>query len=423
MRKVVVTGMGVVCPSGVGINATWDNLVKGNSGLQRIEFEKFDLPCKVAGIVPRGSYSEGKFDPEEWIEPKELRRIGRFTSYALCAAEQAILQSGINSLSDEQKLKAGVYIGAGIGGLQNIYEASIYLESGNYKKMSPFFIPAALINLPSGHVSIKYGLKGPNSSVVTACATGTHAVGDSYRIIRDGEADVMVAGSAEATVDPIGIAGFSRMNALSTAFNDNPQTASRPWNKYRDGFVMGEGAGIFVLEELEHAKKRGATILAEVVGYGMSSDANHITAPCADGDGGARSMLEAMRIANISPNQIDYINAHGTSTPLGDAAEILGIKKAFGEHAYKLSVSSTKSAMGHLLGGAGSVEAFVTVKAIMESEIPPTLNLKDEERDPEIDPNIDLVPLKSKKKTINYAMSNSFGFGGTNATLIFKKYE
>ena len=422
MKRVVVTGMGIVSPVGVGVNTAWDNIINSKSGLGKTSgFDASSLPSHVSGEVPLGSYEEGKWNPEEWVDAKELRRIDKFIAYAISASRQAMQDANFGELTEAEKEEFGVHLGSGIGGLQTIYENSVLLGNDQYRKMSPFFIPAALINLPSGHVSIEYDLKGPNLSIVTACATGTHAIGDSYKMIRDGEALMMIAGGAEASVNPIGVAGFARMNALSTQYNDNPQAASRPWDKGRDGFVIAEGSGVLVLEEYEHAKARGAKIYAEIVGYGSSGDANHITAPCADGNGAARCMERALRFGGIKKEDIGYINAHGTSTPLGDKAEIQGIKKVFGEHAYNLSVSSTKSATGHLLGASGAIEAIFSIKALQTEILPPTLNL--ENRDEEVDPKIDLVPLVSKKKDIQYAMSNSFGFGGTNGTLIFKKYS
>lgn len=420
MKRVVVTGMGIVSPVGVGIETAWNNIINSKSGLVNTKgYDVSSLPSLVSGEVPEGSYSEGKWNSEEWVDTKELRRIDKFIVYAISAARQAMQDANFGELSEEDKEEFGVHLGSGIGGLQTIYENSVILGNNQYKKISPFFIPASLINLPSGHISIEYGLKGPNLSIVTACATGTHAIGDSYKMIRDGEVKMMIAGGTEASVNPIGIAGFARMNALSTKYNDNPTQASRPWDKGRDGFVIAEGSGVLVLEEYEHAKARGAKIYAEILGYGSSGDANHITSPCADGDGAARCMERALRFGGVKKEDIGYINAHGTSTPLGDKAEIQGIKKVFGEHAYKLSVSSTKSSTGHLLGASGAVEAIFSIKALQDGILPPTLNLEN----PDEGCDLDLVPLVAKKKDINYAMSNSFGFGGTNGTLIFKKYS
>lgn len=420
MKRVVVTGMGIVSPVGVGINKAWENIINSKSGLGTISsFDASDSPSKVSGEVPLGSYEQGKWNPEEWLDAKELRRIDKFIAYAIAASRQAMEDANFGELSEEEKEEFGVHLGSGIGGLQTIYENAVLLGGDQYRKMSPFFIPASLINLPSGHVSIEYGLKGPNLSMVTACATGTHSIGESYKIIRDSEALMMLAGGAESSVNPLGVAGFARMNALSTSHNDNPQSASRPWDKGRDGFVIAEGAGVLILEEYEHARSRGAKIYAEVVGYGSSGDANHITAPCEDGNGAARCMERALRFGGIKKEDIGYINAHGTSTPLGDKAEIQGIKKVFGDYAYKLSVSSTKSATGHLLGASGAIEAIFSIKALQDGILPPTLNLENIEDDCDLD----LVPLVAKKKDIQYAMSNSFGFGGTNGTLIFKKYS
>ncbi|MCL2566776.1 MAG: beta-ketoacyl-[acyl-carrier-protein] synthase II [Alphaproteobacteria bacterium] len=455
MKRVVITGMGIVSPVGVGVNAAWSNLINAKSGIGRTSgFEVSNFPSHVSGEIPLGSYADGKWTAEEWVSAKELRRIDKFIAYAIAASRQAMTDANFSSLTEEEKENFGVHLGSGIGGLQTIYENSallardailvdnipeealikeklpedsIFLDEdkknnlykNTYKKISPFFIPGALINLPSGHVSIEYGLKGPNLSVVTACATGTHAIGDSYKLIRDGEAIAMITGGAESSVNPIGVAGFSRMQALSTNFNDNPAKASRPWDKDRDGFVIAEGAGVLVLEELEHALNRGTKIYGEVVGYGTSGDAHHITAPSESGEGAARCMLRALKFGGVKNEDIGYINAHGTSTPLGDKAEISAVKKVFGDHAYKLSISSTKSATGHLLGATGAVEAIFSVKALEEGVIPPTLNLDN----PDDGCDLDLVPHTAKKKDIQYAMSNSFGFGGTNGTLIFKKYS
>lgn len=419
MRRVVITGMGVVSPVGVGVDYAWKNLIESKSGIVKINSFNTDvLPSKIAGEIPLGSVNDGLWNVEDWISAKEARRIDKFIAYALAAAKQAMVDSGLlEILTEKQKEEFGVNIGAGIGGLQEIYTNSLLLGTDQYRKMSPFFIPAALINLASGMASIEYGLTGPNTSVVTACATGTHAIGDSYRLIKHGYANFMLAGGAESSVNPIGVAGFARMNALSTNFNDNPSAASRPWDKDRDGFVVAEGAGVVVLEEYEHAKKRGATIHGEVCGYGMSGDANHITSPCANGSGAARCMERAILEAKINPEEIGYINAHGTSTPLGDTAEVQAIKKVLGKHAYKCPVSSTKSATGHLLGAAGAFEAIMVLKALQTAIIPPTLNLDN----PEEGCDLNFVPKTSQEHKINYAMSNSFGFGGTNGTLILKK--
>lgn len=413
MRRVVVTGIGLITPLGATTDSTWNNLIDGKSGIKQITAEMFDtsdLPTKIAGIVP-------DFDLEKYIPSKDQRKMDKFIHYAIVAADQAVEDSGWKVTDQESAFRTGVMIGSGIGGLSVIEENANILKEKGPRRISPFFIPASLINLASGQVSIKHGFKGPNHSVVTACSTGAHALGDAARIISSGDADVMIAGGAEGAVCRLGIAGFNACRALSTAYNDNPEKASRPWDKDRDGFVMGEGAGVVVLEEYEHAKKRGAKIYAELVGYGLSGDAYHITAPAEDGDGGYRAMKMALAKAGVKPEQVDYINAHGTSTPLGDMIELTAVKNLFGDHTKNLSMSSTKSAIGHLLGAAGSVEAIFAVLAIQNSILPPTLNLEN----PSEGCDIDLVPLKAKKKDINYALSNSFGFGGTNASLLFKK--
>ena len=416
MRRVVVTGLGLVTPLGVGVENTWSKLLNGESGIRAIQsFDVSDLPAKVAAQLPRGETKEGKFNADDWVEPKEQRRMDPFIVYAMAAAQQAIEDAGAKPNTEEEKERTGVMIGSGIGGLIGISEGAVTLHEKGPRRVSPFFIPSNLINLASGHVSIKYGLKGPNHAVVTACSTGAHAIGDAARLIMWDDADVMVAGGTEAAVSRLGIAGFAAARALSTGFNDTPEKASRPWDKRRDGFVMGEGAGVVVLEEYERAKARGAKIYAEVTGYGMSGDAHHITAPAEDGNGGFRSMRAAIKRAGLKTSDIDYVNAHGTSTPLGDEIELGAVKRLFGEDAYKLSMSSTKSAIGHLLGAAGSVEAIFSVLAIRDQIAPPTLNLED----PSDGCDIDLVPLKAKKRPIRHALSNSFGFGGTNASLVF----
>ncbi|MDM7946862.1 beta-ketoacyl-ACP synthase II [Oceanibaculum nanhaiense] len=417
MRRVVVTGMGLVTPLGCGVSATWDRLVAGQSGITGVQhFDVSDLPAKIAGQVPSGPASEGKFNADEWISTKDQRKMDRFIIYAVAAADQAVADSGVAPQTDEESERVGVMIGSGIGGLETIYNGSITLKEQGPRRVTPFFIPAALINLASGHVSIKYGFRGPNHAPVTACSTGAHAIGDAARLIMHGDCDVMVAGGAEAAVSRIGIAGFSAARALSTNYNDTPEKASRPWDKDRDGFVMGEGAGIVVLEEYERAKRRGATIYAELVGYGMSGDAHHITAPADDGNGGFRSMRNALRDAGLSPEDIDYVNAHGTSTPLGDEIELGAVKRLFGDATKSISMSSTKSAIGHLLGAAGSVEAIFCIQAMRNSLVPPTLNL---DNPSESCTGIDLVPHKAKERKVRAALSNSFGFGGTNASLIF----
>ncbi len=416
MRRVVVTGLGLVTPLGVGVETVWQNLIAGRSGLSSVTaFDVSDLPCKVAGQVPRGPFAEGGFAADESIPPKDQRKMDMFIQYALAAATEAVRDAGWEPAAEEDRERTGVLIGSGIGGLQGIYDAAIVMYEKGPRRVSPFFIPACLINLASGHVSIRFKFKGPNHSVVTACSTGAHALGDAARLIMLDDADVMVAGGAEATVSRLGVAGFSAARALSTGFNDTPTRASRPWDKDRDGFVMGEGAGIVVLEELEHARARGAKIYAEIIGYGLSGDAHHITAPAEDGSGGFRAMRAALKRAKMTPEDIDYINAHGTSTPLGDEIELGAVKRLFGDHAYKLSMSSTKSAIGHLLGAAGSVEAIFSILAIRDSIVPPTLNLDN----PSAGCDIDLVPHKAKQRPVRAALSNSFGFGGTNASLIF----
>ena len=377
------------------MDATWSRLINGESGLGAIQsFDVSDLSCKVAGQVPLGETSEGKFNPDDWVEPKEQRKMDTFIVYALSAAIQAVEDSGWKPTDAPDQERTGVMIGSGIGGLPAIAEAAVTLLERGARRISPFFIPSALINLASGHVSIKYGFRGPNHAVVTACATGAHAIGDAARLIQMEDADVMVAGGTEAAVCRLGLAGFAAARALSTGFNDTPTRASRPWDKDRDGFVMGEGAGVVVLEEYEHARKRGAKIYAEVSGYGLSGDAYHVTAPASDGDGGFRAMTAALKRAQLGTGDIDYINAHGTSTPLGDEIELGAVKRLFGDDVYKLSMSSTKSAIGHLLGAAGSVEAIFSVLSIRDSILPPTLNLEN----PSEGCDIDLVPLKAKER-------------------------
>jgi 3-oxoacyl-[acyl-carrier-protein] synthase II len=408
----------MVTPLGCGVEVTWRRLLASQSGIGTIQaFDVSDLPAKIAGMVPRGETTSGLFNVDEWVPPKDQRKMDEFIVFAITAATQAVEDSGWKPEDAENRERTGVLIGSGIGGLPGIMEGVITLHEKGPRRVSPFFIPSNLINLASGHVSIKYGFSGPNHAVVTACSTGAHAIGDAARMIIWEDADVMVAGGAEAAVCRIGIAGFAAARALSTNFNDDPPKASRPWDKARDGFVMGEGAGIVVLEELEHAKRRGAKIYAEVIGYGMSGDAYHITAPAEDGNGGYRAMRNALRRANLAPDQIDYINAHGTSTPKGDEIELGAVKRLFGDHAYKLSMSSTKSAIGHLLGAAGSVEAIFSILALRDGIVPPTLNLDD----PSPGCDIDLVPHKAKERPVRYVLSNSFGFGGTNASLIFAR--
>jgi len=420
MRRVVVTGMGMVSSLGVGIKTNWDGLMASKSGIRKIEnFDVTDLPAKIGGQVPEGPTEEGKFTADDWVSPKDRRRMDDFIVYGLAAAEQAVQDSGWVAEEDEEAWRTGVLIGSGIGGLSEISGGAITVNEGRARRLSPFFIPASLINLVSGHVSIRNGFKGPNHAVVTACSTGAHAIGDAARIIMWDDADVMVAGGAEAAICPLGVAGFCAARALSTGFNDTPEQASRPWDKDRDGFVMGDGAGVVVLEELEHAKKRGAKIYGEIVGYGMSGDAHHITAPAEDGNGGYRCMQAALKRAGLNPEDIDYVNAHGTSTPLGDEIELGAVKRLFGDHAYNISMSSTKSAIGHLLGAAGAVEAIFSILAMNNGVVPPTLNLEN----PSDGCDIDLVPKTPKERKVRTVLSNSFGFGGTNASLVFKAFE
>ena len=419
MRRVVVTGLGIVCPLGAGVKTVWRRLIAGESGLRKIDqFQVDDLPAKVAGVIPRGDGSEGAFNADAVLEPKEQRKVDDFITFAMAAAEEALADAGWAPQTEDDRCATGVLIGSGIGGLQGIEEAAHILRDKGPRRISPFFIPGRLINLASGQVSIRHGLKGPNHAVVTACSTGAHAIGDASRLIALGDADVMVAGGTESPICRIAVAGFSACRALSTAFNDEPERASRPYDKLRDGFVMGEGAGIVVLEELEHARARGAKIYGEVVGYGMSGDAYHITAPAMDGDGAFRCMKAALKRASVEPSEIDYINAHGTSTPLGDEIELGAVTRLVGNAAGKITMSSTKSAIGHLLGAAGSVEAIFSLLAIRDQVAPPTLNLDD----PSVETALDLVPHKAKPMSIDVALSNSFGFGGTNASLVFRRY-
>ncbi|MBT5647833.1 MAG: beta-ketoacyl-ACP synthase II [Rhodospirillaceae bacterium] len=417
-RRVVVTGIGAVTPLGAGVDNIWGRILNGESGAGTIQgFDVSDLGVKIACEVPIGDRESGAFNPDDHVAPKDQRKMDRFIIYGIGAADEAIADAGWTPDSEEELERTGVMIGSGIGGLETIAEAAMLLRDKGPRRVSPFFIPSSLINLASGQVSIKYGYKGPNHAPVTACSTGAHAIGDASRLIGFGDADVMIAGGAEAAVCRLGIAGFAAARALSSDFNDEPTRASRPWDKDRDGFVMGEGAGVVVLEEYEHAKARGAKIYAEIAGYGLSGDAHHITSPPPDGNGGYRAMQSALRNAEMNIEDIDYINAHGTSTPLGDEIELGAVKRLFGDHAYKLSMSSTKSAIGHLLGAAGAVEAIFSVKAIRDGVAPPTLNLEN----PSDGCDIDLVPLQAKERTIDAALSNSFGFGGTNASVIFKK--
>ncbi|MDR4305101.1 beta-ketoacyl-ACP synthase II [Chelatococcus sambhunathii] len=419
MRRVVVTGLGIVCPLGSGVEAVWTRLIAGESGLRPItQFKVDDLPARVAGIIPRGT-GEGEYNPDLAMEPKEQRKVDDFITFAVAAADEALADAGWKPETEEDRCATGVLIGSGIGGLPGIEEGTNILRDKGPRRVSPFFIPGRLINLASGHVSIKHGLKGPNHAVVTACSTGAHAIGDAARLIMLGDADVMVAGGTESPVCRIAVAGFSACKALSTGFNDEPEKASRPYDRQRDGFVMGEGAGVVVLEDYEHAKARGAKIYAEIVGYGMSGDAFHITAPAMDGDGAFRCMKAALKRAGIDASEVDYINAHGTSTPLGDEIELGAVTRLVGNAAGKIKMSSTKSAIGHLLGAAGAVEAIFSMLAIRDQIAPPTRNLDD----PSVETALDLVPHKAKPAQINYALSNSFGFGGTNASLVFKRLD
>jgi len=420
MRRVVVTGLGLVTPLACGVEASWSRLIAGQSGIRSIQsFDTSDLPSKIAGQVPRGDSGSGNFNADDWMASKDQRKVDTFILYGVAAAQQAVEDAGWTPETDEQRDRTGVLIGSGIGGLEAIYDSSVTLLERGPRRISPFFIPSALINLCSGQVSIRYGFRGPCHSVVTACSTGAHAIGDAARMIQLGDADVMIAGGAEAAICRLGIAGFSASRALSTSYNDTPQTASRPWDEGRDGFVMGEGAGIVVLEDLEHAKKRGAKIYGEILGYGMSGDAHHITAPPEDGSGGFRAMRGALMSAGLPPDRIDYINAHGTSTPLGDEIELNAMKRLFGPAAAAVSMSSTKSAIGHLLGAAGAVEAIFCLLAIRDGVAPPTLNLNNPSPSCE---GVDLVPKVARERRIDIALSNSFGFGGTNASLVIGRY-
>ncbi|WP_374347618.1 beta-ketoacyl-ACP synthase II [Phenylobacterium sp.] len=425
MRRVVVTGIGLLTPLGQGRELSWKAILAGKSGAGRITtFDPSDYACQVACEVPRvdgrgggGADVEGSFDPDQTMAPKDQRRVDDFILYAMAAADEAVKDSGWQPEDDEGRERTGVIIGSGIGGLATIEKNSVELHEKGPRRISPFFIPSALINLASGQVSIRYGFKGPNHSVVTACATGAHAIGDAARMIKYGDADVMIAGGAEAAICPVGIAGFIACRAMSTGFNDAPEKASRPYDKDRDGFVMGEGAGVLVLEEYEHAKARGAKIYCEVSGYGLAGDAYHITAPAEDGDGGFRAMRAALKDAGVQASEVDYVNAHGTSTPLGDEIELGAVSRLMGNAVKGLTMSSTKSATGHLLGAAGAIEAAFTALAIRDQIAPPTINLEN----PSVETEIDLVPNKPKPMKIDVALSNSFGFGGTNASVIFKK--
>jgi 3-oxoacyl-[acyl-carrier-protein] synthase II len=419
MRRVVVTGLGLLSPFGMGVEHSWRELLSGRSACRRVtEFEVDDLACKIAHIIPRGDGSNGTFNPEAVLEPKELRKIGDFILYGIAAADEALADSGWKPQTHEDQCATGVLIGSGIGGIDGIAENAMILKDRGPRRISPFFIPGQIINLVSGQVSIRHGLKGPNHAVVTACSTGAHAIGDAARLIMWGDADVMVAGGTEAPITRLSIAGFAACRALSTDRNDTPETASRPYDRDRDGFVMGEGAGVVVLEELEHAKARGAKIYAEVTGYGLTGDAYHITAPAEDGDGAFRCMTAALNRAKLSPADVDYINAHGTST-MADTIELGAVERLVGNAASKISMSSTKSSVGHLLGAAGAAEAIFSILAIRDNVAPATINLDNPERETAID----LVPNKPRQRQIDVALSNSFGFGGTNASLVFQRYN
>ena len=419
MRRVVITGIGMLTPLGCGVDATWANMLAGKSGARRVtEFEVEDLPAKIACRLPFGDGSNGTYNADDFMEPKEQRKVDPFIIYAVAAAEMALNDADWHPATDEDQIATGVLIGSGIGGIEGIVEAGYTLRDKGPRRISPFFIPGRLINLASGHVSIRHKLRGPNHSVVTACSTGAHAIGDAARLIQFGDADVMVAGGTESPVSRISLAGFAACKALSTDFNDEPERASRPYDRDRDGFVMGEGSGIVVLEELEHAKARGAKIYAEVVGYGLSGDAFHITAPSETGEGAYRCMVMALKRAGLSASDVDYINAHGTST-MADTIELGAVERLVGNHAASVSMSSTKSATGHLLGAAGAIEAIFSILAIRDNIVPPTLNLDN----PEVETAIDLVPKQARRRNVDIALSNSFGFGGTNASLVLKRFS
>src|SRR5215204_4370928 len=418
MRRVVITGLGMVTPLGCGVEVTWRRLLDGQSGAAKLEtFDVSDLACKIACTIPRGDGSDGTFNPDQWMDPKDQRKVDPFIVYAMAAAREALDDAGWKPTSYEDQTRTGVLVGSGIGGIGGIYEASITLIEKGPRRISPFFIPGRLINLASGYISIEFGLKGPNHAVVTACSTGSHAIGDAARLVALGDADVMVAGGTESPINRLSLAGFAACRALSTNFNDDPTRASRPYDRDRDGFVMGEGAGVVVLEAYEHAKARGAKIYGEVIGYGLSGDAYHVTAPHPEGSGAYRSMEMALKKSGLQPSDIDYINAHGTSTPLGDELELGAVRKLFGNAIGSLSMSSTKSAIGHLLGGAGAVESIFCILALRDQIVPPTLNL---DNPSEGTAGVDLVPHKAKKRAVRAVLNNSFGFGGTNASLIMK---
>jgi 3-oxoacyl-[acyl-carrier-protein] synthase II len=420
MRRVVITGLGMVSPLGCGVEPTWTRLLAGQSGAVPIDrFEVADLPARIACQIPAGDRADGLFNADQWMDPKDQRKVDDFIIYGMAAARQALDDANWHPSTYEDQIRTGVMIGSGIGGIGGIYDASVTLIEKGPRRVSPFFIPGRIINMASGYVSIEFGLKGPNHAVVTACSTGAHAIGDAARLVALGDADVMVAGGAESPINRLSMAGFAACKALSTNFNDQPQKASRPYDKDRDGFVMGEGSGVMVLEALEHAQARGAHIYAEVVGYGMSGDAYHITSPSEDGDGAFRCMQAALKRAGVTPSDLDYINAHGTSTPVGDEIELRALERLVGDAAGSIAMSSTKSATGHLLGAAGAIEAIFSVLAIRDGMVPPTLNLDN----PSVETVVDLVPHKAKVKKVDVALSNSFGFGGTNASLVFRRYQ
>jgi 3-oxoacyl-[acyl-carrier-protein] synthase II len=418
LRRVVITGLGLITPLGCGVETSWSRLLQGTSGARRIEeFPVDDLACQIACFVPRGQLSDGKFNPDDWMEVKEQRKVDDFIIYAMGAADMALKDADWKADTAEKQERTGVLVGSGIGGLSGIADTSLLLKEKGPRRVSPFFIPGRLINLASGYISIRHGLKGPNHAVVTACSTGAHAIGDASRLIALGDADVMVAGGTESPICRIAMAGFAACKALSTGFNSQPTKASRPYDRDRDGFVMGEGAGVVVLESLEHAQARGARIYAEIIGYGMSGDAYHITAPAENGDGAYRCMRAALARAGIAPGDVDYVNAHGTSTPMGDEIELGAVERLFGDAAGALAMSSTKSATGHLLGAAGAIEAIFSVLAMRDNIAPPTLNLDN----PSVSTAIDLVPHEAKRRSISTVLSNSFGFGGTNASLVLRQ--
>lgn len=420
MRRVVITGMGMVGPLGMGVEHSWKRLISGASGAARVSrIDVSDIASQIACEIPRGDGSNGTFNPDQWMDPKDQRKVDEFIVYGLAAAGEALRDANWAPESREDQTRTGVLVGSGIGGIGGIYDASVTLLEKGPRRISPFFIPGRIINLASGYISIAHGLKGPNHSVVTACSTGAHAIGDAGRLIMLGDADVMVAGGAESPINRLSLAGFCACRALSTGFNETPEKASRPYDRDRDGFVMGEGAGIVVLEALEHALARGAKIYGELVGYGLSGDAYHITSPAEDGDGAFRCMSAALKRAGVSADDVDYVNAHGTSTPLGDEIELRAVERLLGSRRNSVAMSATKSATGHLLGAAGAIEAIFSVLAIRDGIVPPTLNLDH----PSVETSIDLVPHTAKKRKVDIALSNSFGFGGTNASLVFRRYE